>query len=145
MEKKSHIRFLDQDSNKRFRFILYYHAPSKSFSTHFRVHFLVHAVRYGAHSDDNTPSRGYGLGTIQILRKHWSGWVGSEIGHFCLRSVHSELVGGLENLQKYAYVIFEWSPMENAKVMYSMSLSLGGCRALAYGEQAWSELDNRIM
>ena len=35
--------------------------------------------------------------------------------------------------------------LENAKVMYSMSLSLGGCRALARGEQAWSELDNRIM
>ena len=73
------------------------------------------------------------------------GWVGSKIGHFCLRSVHSELVGGLENSPKCSYVIFEWSPMENAKVMYSMSLSLGGCRALAYGEQAWSELDNRIM
>ena len=51
------------------------------------MHRLVHAVRYGAHSNDNIPSRGYGVGT-----------------------------------------------MENAKVMYSMSLSLGGCRALACGE-----------
>ena len=46
------------------------------------MHRLVHEVRYGAHSDDNIPSRGYGLGV--------------------------------------------WT-MENAKVMYSMSLSLGGC------------------
>jgi hypothetical protein len=72
----------------------------KVFQTIFRVHRLVHAVGYGAHSNDNIPSRGYGLGV--------------------------------------------WT-MENAKVMYSMSLSLGGCRALACGEQAWSELDNRIM
>ena len=72
----------------------------KLFQTIFRVHRLVHEVRYGAHSNDNIPSRGYGLGV--------------------------------------------WT-MENAKVMYSMSLSLGGCRALACGEQAWSELDNRIM
>ena len=28
------------------------------------------------------------LGTIHILRKHWTGWVGSENGSFCLLSVH---------------------------------------------------------
>ena len=33
------------------------------------------------------------LGTIHILRKHWTGWVGSEIGHFCLLTVHREWVG----------------------------------------------------
>ena len=27
-------------------------------------------------------------GTIQILRKHWTGWVGSEISHFWLLTVH---------------------------------------------------------
>ena len=32
-------------------------------------------------------------GTIQILRNHWTGWVGSENGHFCLLPVHREWVG----------------------------------------------------
>ena len=33
------------------------------------------------------------LGTIQIFRKHWTGWVGSEMGHFYLLTVHKEWVG----------------------------------------------------
>ena len=35
--------------------------------------------------------------------------MGSEIGHFCLLTVHREWVGGLDNLQKHAYIVFEWS------------------------------------
>ena len=33
------------------------------------------------------------LGTIQILRNHWTGWVGSKNGHFCLLSVNRGWVG----------------------------------------------------
>ena len=40
------------------------------------------------------------LGTIQILRKHWTGWMGSEIGHFCLLTVHREWVGGFKIISK---------------------------------------------
>ena len=39
------------------------------------------------------------LGTIQILCKHWTGWVGSKVGHFCLLTVHKDWMGGLENPQ----------------------------------------------
>ena len=42
----------------------------------------------------------YSLGTIQILRKHWTGLVGSENGHFCLLSVHRGWVDGSEKVQK---------------------------------------------
>ena len=33
------------------------------------------------------------LGTIQILRNHWTRWVGSEHAIFCLLSVHRGWVG----------------------------------------------------
>ena len=36
---------------------------------------------------------------------HCTGWVGSEIGHFCLPTVHREWFGGLENPPKHAYRI----------------------------------------
>ena len=35
--------------------------------------------------------------------------LGSEMGHFCLLTVHRGWVGGLENTPKHAYVIFELS------------------------------------
>ena len=40
--------------------------------------------------------------------------MGSEIGHFCLLTVHREFVGGLENPPKHAYVTFEW-PLSQTK------------------------------
>ena len=49
------------------------------------------------------------LGTIYYVSTGLGGWVGSEIGHFCLLAVHRDWVGGLENPPKHAYVIFEWS------------------------------------
>ena len=49
------------------------------------------------------------LGTIQVLRNNWTGWVGSENSHACLLSVHS----GSEKVQKSGYVIFEWSLIDH--------------------------------
>ena len=55
----------------------------------------------------------YLLGTIQILRKHWTGWMGSEIGHFCLLTVHREWVGGFKIISKNMHTYSpdrQWCP-----------------------------------
>ena len=40
------------------------------------------------------------LGTIQILLNLWTGWVGSEISHFCLITVQREWVGSSGQARK---------------------------------------------
>ena len=37
---------------------------------------------------------------IYILRKHWTEWVGSEIGHICLLKVHREWCGWVKKSPK---------------------------------------------
>ena len=49
------------------------------------------------------------VGTIHLLRKQWTGWVGSENGSFRLLSVHTYWVRGPEKVPKPDYVIFERS------------------------------------
>ena len=45
------------------------------------------------------------LRTIQILLNHWTGWVGSENGHFAYYNSTLRVVGS-EKVQTPAYVIF---------------------------------------
>ena len=52
------------------------------------------------------------LGTIQILRKHWTGWVGSKNYHFCLLSVHRGPVGGSEKVQESEICMVPYSDKE---------------------------------
>ena len=44
-------------------------------------------------------------GTIQILRNHWTGWVGSANGHFCLLSVHRGWVGKKKSKNLFKYYL----------------------------------------
>ena len=55
-------------------------------------------------------------GTIHLLRKQRTGWLGSEVVNFCLLSEHKPCLhggrgwlGGSEKVQKPVYMINEWS------------------------------------